>query len=227
MNSLPRIRAGLLRHSLDGQVLVYDSRDDRVHLLDPTTACVLELLEEGGWTPDGIRAELVQRLDVTPDAGFLALALDQLRVADLLDQSAPQPEPMVDVTRRDMIGRLAMTGAAALLVPAIATLTATPGYAQGTLFGVGGPCTTAANCLPNYFCCSGQCQTTACAPPTVVACGACTSSSQCLGNLVCTNGACGNTGNGAINGQACNGNGNCCSGNCVKSGGGPGVCRPA
>ena len=72
MESLPRIRAGLLRHELDGQVLVYDPRHDRVHLLDPTTGCVLELLQEGGWTAEGVIAEVGARLNIDADSGLVS-----------------------------------------------------------------------------------------------------------------------------------------------------------
>ena len=147
---LPRIRSGLLRHKLDNQVLIYDSRDDRVHLLDPTTACVLELLEEGGWTSEGITAELAVRLGVAANEAFLPLALEELRNADLLEPAESSPPAFVDVPRRELIRKLALTGAAAMLVPAIATLSATRAYAQaspgpGTV-GACQPCTADEQC---------------------------------------------------------------------------------
>ena len=162
MTSLPRIRSGLLRHALDKQVLVYDSRDDRVHLLDPTTACVLELLEEGGWTPEGITRELSDRLGVTTDPGLLVLALDQLREADLLDQSVHAAASLSSVNRRDVVRKLAMTGAASLLVPTIATLTATPGYAQGSQLADGAACGSNPGRCASGRCCSGFCGNTTC-----------------------------------------------------------------
>jgi len=151
MNNLPRVRSGLLRHALDNQVLVYDSRDGHVHLLDPATACVMQLLEEGVTTADEIISQIAIRLDVSRNAEFLPLALDELRKAGLLDLSAvTAPAPLVEVNRRDMIRRLALTGAAAMLVPAVATLTATPGYAQGS------GCDRAQNKTPNGGECSGN-----------------------------------------------------------------------
>jgi len=147
MSVLPRVRTGLLRHALDDQVLVYDSRDDRVHLLDPTTGCVFALLEEGGWTSEGITIELAARLDVAPSEDFLPLALDQLRKADLLEP-AVAPAPLADVTRREMVRKLALTGAATMMIPAIATLSARRGYAQGTPISSTrcGPCTEDEQC---------------------------------------------------------------------------------
>jgi PqqD family protein of HPr-rel-A system len=144
----------LLRHSLDEQVLVYDARDDQVHLLDPTTACVMELLEEGGWTEPRIVPEVARRLRITPNDDLVTLALDQLSRADLLDKSSAAPSLLGDVNRREMVRKLAFTGAAALLVPAVATLTATRGYAQGgsRLTPAGGSCTWDGNCVSGNCC---------------------------------------------------------------------------
>lgn len=163
MTSLPRVRAGLLRHSLDGQVLVYDSRDDRIHMLDPTTACVMELLEEGGWTEPKMVSEVARRLKITPNADLVKLAFDQLGKTGLLDENAPAPVKLVDVNRREMVRKLAFTGAAALLVPAVASLTATRGYAQGSMLTpAGGPCTWDGNCQSGNCCPSGFCSADAC-----------------------------------------------------------------
>lgn len=199
MESLPRLRAGLLRHELDGQVLVYDTRHDRIHLLDPTTGCVLELLQEGGWTAEGVIAEIAERLKVPADSGLVSLALDELRAADLLDQAASVPAPLVDVNRRAVLRRLAMTGAAAALIPAIATFTATAGYAQGSLLGVGGLCGTNNGLCASGRCCGGACRTAACS-----------------GN----NGSCGPGVNPGPNTTVpdCT----CCSGFCNQQGGGAG-----
>jgi hypothetical protein len=145
MNTLPRVRPGLLRHRLDEQVLVYQPGDDRVHLLDPTTACVLDLLEEGKWPADRIMEEVARRVNVTPSDALLSLSLDELRKADLLDTSTARLAPVTDVRRREMLRKVGLAGAAALLIPAITTITATPAYAvsllaAGTCCDVGGQC---------------------------------------------------------------------------------------
>jgi PqqD family protein of HPr-rel-A system len=155
MISLPHVRAGLLRHRLDEQVLIYDPRDDRVHLLDPTTACVLELLEEGGHSMAGIISELSRRLDVGPSEELVTLAIDELRKADLLDKDTATLPALGDVTRREALRKVGLTGAAALLIPAIATLTATSASAQASGASCvhnGGACTTQADCCPGCNC---------------------------------------------------------------------------
>jgi len=225
MSRLPRPASGLLKHPLDRQVLVYDTRVDRVHLLDPTTACVLELLEEGGWTPEGITAEIAVRLDISPKEGLFPLALEELRHAGLLDETVAPATPLVDVNRRELVRKLAMTGTAALLVPTVATLTATRGYAQGTVasLGPGRACTASAQCIHNN-CCLGICSNTGCPQPNGAAC---TTPAQCA-SLSCANGVCcagqspGTSCNGLVVGDCAQAKAQadlqCCSGNC------PGIC---
>jgi hypothetical protein len=183
MTSLPRVRSGLLKHNVDDQELIYDPRADRVHLLDPTTACVLALLQEGGWTPEGIVIELSGRLGIVPNPSLVPLAIEELRAADLLEPAAGSIDPLVDVTRRELIKKVGLVGAAALLIPSIVTFTATPGYAQasgaGTL-AAGSPCsaTPGQQCAPGLYCYPsnpGVCVPQGC----TVGGGSCSSSSTC------------------------------------------------
>ena len=152
MNSLPRVRPGLLRHRLDGQVLIYDAREDRVHLLDPTTGHVFELLEQGGRTREGIVAELGTLTETMESDSLLQLSLDELRKADLLEDAATQMPALSEINRRDLLRKVGLAGAAALLVPAIATLTATPAYAQVSCAAQDHPCFLDASGTP---CCAG------------------------------------------------------------------------
>jgi hypothetical protein len=140
MNSLPRVRPGLLRHELDGQVLIYDAREDRVHLLDTTTGHVFELLEQGERSPEGIVSELATRMNSVESDSLLQLSLEELRKADLLEDGPTAMPPLSDISRRDLLRKVGLAGAAALLVPAIATLTATPAYAQASCLPEGATC---------------------------------------------------------------------------------------
>jgi hypothetical protein len=249
MISLPRVRLGLLRHPLEDQVLVYDPRDEKVHLLDKTSGSVVELLQEGGWTREGLIVELNDRFKIPADNGVLTLAFEELRRAGLTEDDVA---PMIDSTRREVIKKIAASGAAALMIPAIATLTSTAAYAQGSaLRGNGTACTLGSQCVSG-LCCNGFCASTC----NVAVGGACTINAQCTTNICCSgvcaafacgsrvtcdtcqtagecsNGNCNNlglcgTGNGGANGATCSGNGNCCSGNCVKVGGGTGTCQAA
>ncbi|MBA2708586.1 MAG: hypothetical protein H0U59_12350 [Gemmatimonadaceae bacterium] len=221
MSTAPRVRPGLLRHPLDSQVLVYDPRDEQVHLLDPTTACVLELLESGRYPLDKMPREVARRNNVPADPGLVALAVEELRRAGLLDESASPVAPLVDVSRRDLVRKLAMTGAAALLVPAVATLTATHGYAQSSIGGgVGDACTVNTQCASGLICCgTGFCAATCNVGPD----GPCAGNFQCTSGKCCSGkcavfdcgsvGACG----------ACNTDGECNTGLCGQACGGTGI----
>ena len=131
-SSLPRLRRGLLRHRLGDEVLVYDTALEDVHLLDGTTARVAELLDQGRNEID-----IVAELEGQPGSGagdpLLALALDELSKADLIEHSQPAP-PITDVTRRQLLQKLATVGAG-LVIPLVLSLT--PGSAGAQASGCG------------------------------------------------------------------------------------------
>lgn len=215
MHSLPRIRAGLLKHPLEQQVLVYDQRDSRVHLLDPTTGCVLDLLGQGPASFEEVTDQLAIHLDIPRDPALVTLAVAELRRIGLLDEPAEVSAALLpEVNRRDLVKKLAFTGAAALLIPTVATLTATAGYAQSSILGiVGSSCTSQTQCSSG-ICCGGICSNTQCG--TVQACEACLTSEQCVAGTTCTNGGCGNP-NKTLNGGSCTSPDGCCS-NCCNNG---------
>ncbi|HUQ19166.1 MAG TPA: hypothetical protein VM099_06100 [Gemmatimonadaceae bacterium] len=154
MSSLPRVRPGMLRHRLEEQSLVYDPREDKVHLLDPTTACILDLLEEGGWSRERMKTEVSRRLNIDATDEVIALSLDELRKADVIETA----EPVVsDMARRDMLRKIGIVGATALAVPIITTLTATPAYAVCT-----GRLPQGSACVAGSQCCSGACGSRRC-----------------------------------------------------------------
>lgn len=127
----PQAKPGLLQHPLDNQVLIYDPSGDTVHLLEPGTACVLGLIQEGGWTGEGIVAELDRRLDLTVDGTYVLAAVEDLRTAGLLDDS--EPDQVVDFGRRDFVRKSVVAGASAMLGAAIISLSPTTGDAQTNL----------------------------------------------------------------------------------------------
>jgi hypothetical protein len=149
---LPQARPGLLRHRLDDQVLVYEPSNDTVHLLEPGTGCVLELLQEGGWTGEGIIAELERRLNLAVDESYVVAATGDLRTAGLLEtETTEQP---IDFGRREFVRKSVVAGASAMLGAAIVSLTPTTGDAQTNLCAgqpnpglpPGSPCSSDSQC---------------------------------------------------------------------------------
>ncbi|HUR00871.1 MAG TPA: hypothetical protein VM166_15585 [Gemmatimonadaceae bacterium] len=122
MDLMHRAKSGLLTHELDKQVVVYDPDGDRVHLLDSSTASVLKSLQHSG------RAEPAHLFESAGEVKkeMYAIAVDELSRADLIDS----PARLADVTRRDMLKRIAVMGGGALLVPAVISLTPGAVYAQ-------------------------------------------------------------------------------------------------
>jgi len=144
MISLSKVRTDVLCHRLEDQVVVYDPRSDSIHLLDQTTACVMDLLTEGGRTVEEVTDELARRINYQPSPGLLMLAIEELRRADLLDQSEGPRKPMSGpgMFRRAMVKKVAAAGATALLVPLVVSLS--PGAAYGQ----------ASTCIAHHTCCT-------------------------------------------------------------------------
>ena len=170
MLNLPTLRSGLRRHILDDQLLVYDTQSDQIHLLNSTTAKVIELVDEGIG-----RNEVVKRLDQINGAArgedLLSLALGDLRSAGLLDTEDAEAPKFHETTRRQMVQRIAAAGAA-ILIPAIVTLAPRPAGAQGTQFPLGTVCTASSQCASG--CCAsnsaGTCSNGKCSPNTCTSC---------------------------------------------------------
>jgi hypothetical protein len=155
MTSLPSLRKGLLRHPFIDQVLVYDTTQNRVHLLDGTTASVVDSLERGD-SADAITAKLCRQQGTDGGSQLLALALDELARAELTESSAGTAAPMPEITRRQMLAKFAGIGAA-VLIPAIVSLSPNTVSAQGSPLQCGQACTLTAQCpgttRPTCHCC--------------------------------------------------------------------------
>ena len=150
MTSLPGLRTGLLCNELDGQVLVYDAHSDAIHLLDATTARVMELLRDCRLTTEEVAAELARDNDAASGSALLELALQELRNAELLDEQPSSAMPAA-LSRRDLLRKVTFAGAAAALIPTIVTLSATRAYGQGSCKA------KKACCVVDADCCSNKC----------------------------------------------------------------------
>src|SRR4051794_289802 len=115
MIKVPAPREGLLSHQLGDQVVVYDTIQNRVHVLDATTAEVLTLLRRQV-DAEHIAAALDEKVK---GAGLELrdLAIDELRKAELTSEKSVTTA-ISDVTRRQMLQRLSVIGAA-VFVPSI------------------------------------------------------------------------------------------------------------
>ena len=211
MMLMPRVRAGLLRHDLDGQVVVYDSQCDRVHLLDLTTACVLELLESRT-SGMGIEGELARRFDVQATDELLALSIQALGDANLLEQSSQdlKREPLSEPSRRELLRKVAAAGVIGFLVPAITTLVPSMAYAQASCTALGGSGCPTRPCCAN----SGTCTGGHCCHNLGGSCAAGSAFDCCPGQGTCVSGKCTALGG---SGDPCTVSTQCATGFCCAS----------
>jgi hypothetical protein len=156
VNRLPNVIPGLLTHHLDGQVVAYDARHDRVHLLDATTGCVLNLLSEKAWTEEDLMAEMKARIGVSTSRDLLALSIEELTKADLVENSSAGVR-LDDVTRREAVRRVAAAGIAAALIPSVLTLTPSTAHAQGSTCAGSSNLPSGCSCSGNGNCASNSC----------------------------------------------------------------------
>lgn len=149
MTSLPAVRSGLLCNKLDDQVVVYDRESNVIHLLDATTARVMELLRDGTLKAEEVTTKLAREGDAVSGAALLELALEELRKAELLDEQPPSAA-RAGFSRRELLRRATLAGAAAL-IPTIVTLSATRAYGQASCKA------KKACCVVDADCCSNKC----------------------------------------------------------------------
>lgn len=222
----------VVRH-LDNEVVVYDTRTDKAHLLNPTSSAVWE-----SWSPEAslatVASDVAEQLGVPVSVELVEATLDELAVAGLIERPSAVSE-MPGISRRSLLKK---AGIAAVLLPAVTTILApTPAAASHT----GGLCAQQNQpCDTNSHCCSNTCtgNTCVCTPhgtacPSVVTecCGTCVSgicqplangatcqnTSQCAAADVCSGGECCRA-----NGNSCTATSQCCGTDVCGSGG---VCR--
>ncbi|HEV7859703.1 MAG TPA: PqqD family peptide modification chaperone [Pyrinomonadaceae bacterium] len=178
-SSLPRARKeGLVVRELPNEVLVYDLGRDKAHCLNSTSALVWKHCD--GQTDLKEIARLLEDECGTPlSEDVVWLALRQLQRIHLLEERVMRPNGAARTSRRQMMRHMSV---AALLLPAIISITAPTAWAQGSCAGIGQNC-EAAPCCPGSICYQGSC-CEGLAPGVQ-----CTSSAQCCSGL-CSQGFC-------------------------------------
>jgi hypothetical protein len=148
MTSLPPVRSGILQHPLGDELLVYDTERDKLHLLDGTTATVLDLMSKGE-AAEAIASKIEPQAGGQSGSDLLSLAIEELEKAGITE-AGPSAPLVPDVTRRAMLQKLAGVGIAAL-IPAIITLTPNPAYAA-SVKTCGAACNSGVDFCSNAAC---------------------------------------------------------------------------
>jgi len=153
---LPKARTEkLIIKEIDGEVLVYDLTTDKAHCLNQTAALVWKNCD-GEKSIGELNQAVSEALGLPLDDRIVWLALGELQKLNLLAQEAPTPKHIEGVNRRQLVRTL---GVAALLLPAIVSITSQTAQAQAS-------CTTPTG-RPNGCPCTGNgnCASGNCSPP--------------------------------------------------------------
>jgi hypothetical protein len=150
---------GLIVEQLPEELVVYDQERHRVHCLGPIAAWIWRACD--GRTPAARLAQRASaRFDRDVDAGVVSLALDRLFRSRLL--SGPRQPPVPDRSRRELLKRAALLGAAL----SVLSLTAPTPAQAASCRAIGQPCTANSQCClnnRNLRCCrNGTCRNGSC-----------------------------------------------------------------
>lgn len=120
----------LVVRDLGDEVVIYDTEDNRCHVLNPAAAIAWRRCEETE-TIEDLAAAIASKTGLPADTDVAYLALEELAAAGLLEAAVAIPPVSAGVSRRQML--LGMVGAAATL-PVVASLLigATPAMAATT-----------------------------------------------------------------------------------------------
>lgn len=136
----------VLVYEVGDELIVYDPARHRAHRLNRAAALVWRHAD-GRTGVAALAALLARELGVPANEDVVWLALDRLADARLLHRRPRPPHP--NLSRREVVRRLGMAGAAAALLPAVASVTApTPLMAQ---YRPAGGCPSSVAVTPQSF----------------------------------------------------------------------------
>jgi len=153
----------LLVQEIGNEVVVYDQERDQAHTLNRTAAFVWRNCD-GETTVPQLAALVAVELGVAADEDVVWMALDRLSRANLLEGKVERPGKAV--SRRELLRRMSVAGAAAVMLPMVTSLvapTAAMAASPAGGCGLGTPGSVDEPCDPaNSNCCAGlQCVETA------------------------------------------------------------------
>ena len=112
--------SGLIVDHVGDETVIYDESRQEAHSLNRSASIVWEH-SDGAHSVKELASLLSNELGVEPDESIVEYALDKLASAHLLEG--------VSVSRRDLVRRITVAGAAAVVLPAVLSI-ATPSAAM-------------------------------------------------------------------------------------------------
>jgi hypothetical protein len=120
----------LIVRDLSDEVVIYDTVSEQGHCLNPTAASVWRLAD-GSRTPADIARLLSDEAGATITEAVVWYALEELQRDTLLEEGAGSSSDSLSKERMSRSNMLKLVGAA-VAVPVIATVAASPAYAAGS-----------------------------------------------------------------------------------------------
>jgi hypothetical protein len=156
MENKPQARQeGLIVRELDGEILIYDTGNNKAHCLNQTAALVWKNCD-GEKTASEIRRSLSSELGTELDERVVWFALKQFGRDHLLEERLIPPAYVsASLTRREMVRTLGL--AAVVALPLVTSIVAPTAVQAATCLPAGQPCSTSSQC------CSGVCSGSTCA----------------------------------------------------------------
>lgn len=150
-----RRRTGLLVDELGDETLVYDLMGHKAHCLNRPARLVWEQCD-GQRTTSEIAEDLREALGAAADPRVIALAIERLGRARLLDEPPCSKTARARGTRRALIRQLGLT---AVTAPVIVTMLAPSAAAAASICSGVPPCMKLGGCPPGTSCrtIKGQC----------------------------------------------------------------------
>jgi hypothetical protein len=145
----------LLIEEIAGELLVYDVARDRAHCLNPSAAAIWKHCDGNRSTHD-LASHLFPSLSRKEGEQLVGLGIERLRRRRLL-QEAEGGSP-VDLSRRDLVKRIATVAAAAgIMAPLVSSIVAPTPARAVSCAGMGGACVTSVECCTGLVCFGTQC----------------------------------------------------------------------
>ena len=138
---------GLIVQTVGDETIVYDQMRDHAHRLNRTAALVWQSCD-GRRTVADLSQALHAETGVPADEALVVLALDRLTKGHLLKEPYAAPGSSA-ITRRDVMRKLAVTGAMTLMIPVVQSMVApTPAMAMSVKCGSHGQKPGLTGCCP-------------------------------------------------------------------------------
>lgn len=149
MNTPPKSRKDdLVIQELDGEVMVYDLKENKALCLNQTSALIWQLCD-GNQTPKEISIKLSQKLKSKANEELVWLALSQLKKEKLIENGNELTNPFVGMNRREILKKVGL--ATMIALPVVASIVTPSSIMAASCLGLNSAGCTAApnNCCPN------------------------------------------------------------------------------